>query len=78
VPDKLEARVAVKMLNIPFGSSKQIVNAEHFVPVSQQKIDKMRAKKSCAASDQDSFSAIVKSWHGRKSFQCVNFSRPHH
>jgi hypothetical protein len=59
----------VKMLNIPFGSSKQIVYAEHFVPIRQQVINKMRAKKSRATSDQNSLTAIVKSWHGWNSLQ---------
>jgi len=56
---QFETGVSMQMLNISLGTRKEIVHAKDVMPVRQKSIDQMRAQKSGAAGDENSFAAII-------------------
>jgi len=55
VPDKLKARVADKVRNIPFRPREEIVDADDVVTVSEKPVAKVGTEKTSPARDEDCF-----------------------
>ena len=69
---KLEARMPVKVLNIPLCSGKKVINTDNFVPLLYQTINEMRAEKPGATGYKNAFSAIVESGQGILQREKIN------
>jgi len=59
VPNELEARVVVQMIDVSLRSGEQVVYAQNLVAVLEETIAKMRAQETRPTCDQKSLSAVV-------------------
>ena len=58
VPDELEARMVVQVVDVPLVAGEQVVDAEDLVPLLEQPIAQMRAEEAGAAGDEYSLARI--------------------
>ncbi len=63
MPQELEARVGVQMLDVALRPREEIVNADDLVPLLDQAIDEVRTKEARTASHKYALAALVKSGH---------------
>src|SRR5882762_2325484 len=53
VPDELEARHAVQVLDVALGSREQVVDTQDLMPQGQQAVDQMRSEEAGSTRHQD-------------------------
>ena len=58
---EFETRMIVKMMDIAFRSSKEIVDAKNFVILLKQSIDEMRSNEAGSSRNKHALSTIIES-----------------
>jgi len=52
MPENLEALVVEKVVDVPLGSGKEVVETDNFMSLIQKPLTHMRAQKASTAGDQ--------------------------
>ncbi len=65
VAHELEARMMIKVIDVPLRAREEVVDAQNVVPLVDQPVDKMGAQKSGAAGHKDTFAALIEARHRR-------------
>ena len=59
VPDELEARVVVQVIDVALGAGEEVVDAEHLVALLEQAVAEVGAEEAGAAGHEDPLAGIV-------------------
>ena len=59
VTHQLKALMSDEVVNVSLGSCEEVIQTDDVVPVRQQAITKVAAKKACAARNKNSFRCVV-------------------
>ena len=63
VAQELEPQMIVQMVDVALRSSKEIVGADHFVPLVKKPVYEMRAEEPRAPRHQNALAAVVEAGH---------------
>lgn len=64
---ELEPGMVVQVLDVALGAGKEVVGADHLMPLFKQAVGQVRAEETGAAGDQDAFAGVVKAGHGKSA-----------
>ncbi len=63
MPQKLEARLVVQVVDVPLSAGEEVIDARHLVTLLQQPVAKVRAEEAGTAGDEDAFAGLVETGH---------------